>query len=417
MMTDTRGGDTPEPTRDIEPGPAEVAHRLDRLARTGNPDVLWPDVSRDRRIAAAHAITSAIGPALTGQPARLDHHDRPAIGIAAFVSGVGPLLGRWIADGLVTADPAVAHLLTTHLELGRARYAHLAIATGRLVTLLRDLGVEPIVLKGPHLATYYPEPGARMQSDVDLLLPSGARAAVETHLREAGWMVRRGPYDDRRVTWQPPDAPTLPTWLDRAGPDDPWTLDLHWTLDRARGALTARLGDATSVARTTIAIDRQAMTVLGHPDFLLFVASHASLGFDELQLCRLVDLVLATRATPDLWWEALAAARERRMPDLLFPSAALTARLAPGVVPTEVLRALRAAANPRMRSAVDAVDGGTLLHRDVRTLRQKLMWARHPTEILRTLVSLMAVRQPATWRRRLRLVAGRLWRGHAGRGG
>ena len=51
-----------------------------------------------------------------------------------------------------------------------ARFYHLLILTRRCVRLLRDAGIETVVLKGPGAAWYYPVPEHRPSGDIDLLL-------------------------------------------------------------------------------------------------------------------------------------------------------------------------------------------------------------------------------------------------------
>jgi hypothetical protein len=91
--------------------------------------------------------------------------------------------------GLLAAVPSPAQVL-----LGAAYYTsagHNALLAAELNALLADfrqVGVEPIVLKGMALgATLYPAPGARPVSDLDLLVERGQMAAVREVLSGRGY--------------------------------------------------------------------------------------------------------------------------------------------------------------------------------------------------------------------------------------
>jgi hypothetical protein len=93
------------------------------------------------------------------------------LGIAGSVAGVGALMGYWCESGAVRAEPAVRELLATHLEHGRRRAALLRSRLEPVLAALADRGVLVLVLKGTHTRyAYFPDPGTRITSDVDLLV-------------------------------------------------------------------------------------------------------------------------------------------------------------------------------------------------------------------------------------------------------
>ena len=56
---------------------------------------------------------------------------------------------------------------------------------------LTDVGLEPVVFKGPAVAARYPEPGLRPMDDIDLLLPRADHQRALGALDRAGWQVAR----------------------------------------------------------------------------------------------------------------------------------------------------------------------------------------------------------------------------------
>lgn len=107
-----------------------------------------------------------------------------ALEAAGSLDALGP-------DRTSLGDMADAFRMEAVLLLPRA----LALA----VRPLTDVGLEPIVFKGPAVAARYPEPGLRPMDDIDLLLPRADHPRALQALGRAGWRVTRpgagGHYD------------------------------------------------------------------------------------------------------------------------------------------------------------------------------------------------------------------------------
>jgi hypothetical protein len=93
------------------------------------------------------------------------------------------------------------------------------------VTPLTELGLEPVVLKGPAVAARYPSPGLRTFDDIDLLLPYAQHDAAVGALRSAGWeLVRKSARDHYDTVLRHPEGTGLllelhhglEAWYDRA---------------------------------------------------------------------------------------------------------------------------------------------------------------------------------------------------------
>ncbi len=77
---------------------------------------------------------------------------------------------------------------------------------------LTDAGLEPVVLKGPTLASRYPEPGLRPMDDIDVLLPKAEHPRALEALHEAGWQVARAhsaAFDLYDTVLTHPEVPSL----------------------------------------------------------------------------------------------------------------------------------------------------------------------------------------------------------------
>src|SRR5260370_13426704 len=220
---------------------------LARYATTRDARDLWPDVS----VAAFHLaqaeiarVTSAV---LADAPPPIERQlppdaDARALGVAASAAGMGPLLGFWCEAGRIAASPPVTDLLATHLEHGRRRAARMDRELERLLVPLVDGGIEVFVLKGTYTAhRYFPEPGAPPTAHIDLPVRPGPASAARRILRDLGF-VEPAPTAAASSHWTPPQAQAVRS-LELAHADNPWSVDLHVSLERTlRVGLTTALG-------------------------------------------------------------------------------------------------------------------------------------------------------------------------------
>ncbi len=125
-----------------------------RRALAGGADIGW---------AVSAASGHRIGPLLWR-----------ALGAAGSLDALGP-------DGAALGGMADASRMEALLLLPRA----FALA----VRPLTDAGLEPVVFKGPAVASRYPEPGLRPMDDIDLLLPQADHPRAIDALGHAGWQV------------------------------------------------------------------------------------------------------------------------------------------------------------------------------------------------------------------------------------
>jgi hypothetical protein len=252
---------------------------------------------------------------------------------AARRHGLGPMLWRALqaAGGVDTGDAALAEL-QRETDLWRARAQILgreAIALS--VEPLMELGIEPVVWKGPALATRYPEPGLRPMSDIDVIVPVDRHPDAIAALQRAGWRSvasHKRQYDTALLH---PSAPGFP-------------VEVHFSLDAWRHRpnrlrseeLWARRRpiDLWGVAAYGLAPDDEVVAVAAHAGKpwhgftrLLWATDLAVLADDadwtavkeraEIYDCRTVvavGLLLAARvgASPPWWLTELPAQGARR---------------------------------------------------------------------------------------------------------
>src|SRR5690242_864371 len=92
-----------------------VRERFDDAIRRRQRHWLWPEASVDGWHDALRQFETVIRAVLTDGSARQPLHGRPEeIGVAGYTSGVGPLLGAWLQQGVIAAPASVAEALDLH---------------------------------------------------------------------------------------------------------------------------------------------------------------------------------------------------------------------------------------------------------------------------------------------------------------
>jgi hypothetical protein len=364
--------------------PGEFARRRNEARRRGSPAWLWPEVPVERWTRAMRHISKAAADIFAGRPARLPGGDLMALSLAGYTSGVGPLLGWWFENGLLTAPAESGQLLQLHLKHARERATYTDAQSGRIVACLSDGGASPIVLKGGYTAhRYFPEPATRPASDLDLLVRPDRQKEAEAALAQAGLeCVSRG---RRESTWTPAGSAREPRslWLVRA--DDPWSVDLHHSLDLSAGpgAPALRLDAAEPFDEGAGALRR--------PLLLLHLAVHASGGLHSLTLLRMIEIILVVRRDfgddPAAWEEFTATAIRANGFGISFPALLMCERLAPGTIPRPVLGASAKLAPRRAKAIVEDLHPATAQRVDRDSVAEHFMWVSGLRALLRQLRS------------------------------
>ncbi len=378
---------------------SDVAQRLANWRRTGDPASLWPNVGPDQ-LTMAHSLiartTSAVlrGTARKPTLGEAGSCHRDAIGIAAFISGMGPLLGYWIEADLIDADEEISGLLHLHLQHSRERAARIHAAFLQLLERFNDGGLAPIALKGIYTSrSYFPEPGVRPIADIDLLVATEQRAEAEEALRAAGLVMYRSEKAEQ-TEWRLPDASKMVHSLELDHASNPWAVDLHTTVDkRYFWGLWASFGLRSYTSTIPWRVDGLSARVFAQPLLTAHLAQHAAYTIHELRLVRLVELVLVIRrdaAAGTFQWEALAALlADTKTARFVYPALELAERLVPGVIDPAFRGELAVVSTPRMRRVVDRIAASGMHLAGRGTLDERLMWACGSAELARNVADFL----------------------------
>ncbi len=341
---------------------SEIDARLARYAVTRDARDLWPEVGprvfRAAEAELARVIATVLGdgggPVTLRPPPGIEAR---ALGIAASAAGVGALIGHWYETGRIAADREVAGVFAIHLEHGRRRAGRLRAELERLLADLAERRIQVFVLKGAHTAyRYFPEPGTRVMSDIDLLVRPEDWEPAREGLRGLGFAEGTDPRHPEQSFWSPPDPGSVRS-LEYTDAGRPWSIDLHRSLDRTPFAgLTTTLGTPDFAAGEVWNEFGRRVRVLPQPLLLAYLALHASSHFYGMTQIRLVELVLVARrdfaARPEGWQAFVELVTRTRTGRFVFPALDLAERLVPGTVDPGVLEELAAAAPRRLRRLV-----------------------------------------------------------------
>jgi hypothetical protein len=351
-----------------------------RIARQrGTPAWLWPEVSPADWARALADFRQAIAAILTGKKARLSATDPLTISLACYTSGVGPLLGLWCETGVLKASAEIKAILALHLKHGREREKRVRAQAQRMVSALTKRGIPVIILKGADTAyRYFPVPEARPAADLDLLVPFDWSHAAEAVLADQA-LIRVG-RSARETTWADSRGSREPRSLWLVHCEDPWSIDLHSSLNFAasRGAAVVKLDAAKPFeSPERWALDPSAQ-LLSQPLLLLHLAVHSSGGLHSLTLLRMVEIILVIRrdaASGQLSWdEFVALAARTNGLGAAFPALRMCELLAPGTVPAAVLDKSGKALPDRARAVVDKLEPSTAHRVDRASVSEHFMW-------------------------------------------
>lgn len=357
---------------------------------TREPSALWPGLAERDRVAAAREIERVTRAMLAGTRGlcvdAAGELDEYALAVAAHTTGMGPLIGRWLLDGAISASPALTLRFSQQLASSRARHARIAREVLPALDALAARVPTVVALRGFHTArSFFDEPGMRRMADVDVLVAPDCIDAAESALRSAGFTPGGEALRPYKRDWLP--AGSLPR-IYSVELDDPrnrWSLELHASLDRIMhpGAVARLDGERDCIE--LVELEGREISVLREPLLAISLACHCSQELGASRLLRLYELVCVIRsdlAAKRLDWNALLAMLERTgAVRFAWPAFALAEELAPGTVDPRMLAMGSAASTWAARRTVERLvpAGGSL---DESGALRQAMWTRGPVSLL-----------------------------------
>ncbi len=379
---------------------AEIAARFRWARQQGHIAYLWPHVPVDAWRACLRETERVVGLVLSHHPDPVElvtppGADARAIGLAAFTSGTGPLLGFWLEQGRLSAEGELPALLRLHLEHNRRRARRMNAELQRALDVLAEAALRAVVVKASHTGpAYFPDAGTRPAADIDLIVPPAEAALAAQRLERAGYRLVKRQRHPWKSDWVPPDSPAGVRSLELTHADNPFTIELHGgALREFFGVRTLSL-DPLDERNTRWAPELHGSArVLVQPWLTAYLAAHASEELHQLQLVRIVELALVIRQDTErglLRGDALLALlRERDAVRFVYPALELVERLVPGTIDEGLRCALNASATPRMRRVLERLGPGTAQRLEGTSLDERFLWTRGPMEMLRRVLHML----------------------------
>jgi hypothetical protein len=365
--------------------PAELAALADRehdWDATGDATVLWPALNVSALQPAADDIGRAVSDVLQGRRASLasaDGGDSYAIGIAALLTGVGPLLGSWVESGQLDVSEPVARVLARHLTQSRRRMERIHAGLRPALVSLREHGVVPAVIKGMHTAhVYFDEPGVRPLADVDVVITPDELPRAEMALRAVGFTPCGAESPEKKRVWRPPCDDGLTRSFELWHARSTWKLEVHAGI--VFDHLTEYGVQLERHAMFDVRFDQLGVPVqvARQPLLLALLATHASGELTFARLLRLVEITLVIRrdrAAGLLDWSALETLLESAGAlRFAHPAFALVEQLAPGTVDARLLASTRRASTRRTLAVVREFTPTFPVLQGKTSLAQRVMW-------------------------------------------
>ena len=373
--------------------------------RTRDPRTLWPMLDPSTLEPAADAIGATVAAHLRGERSTLGDatgSDAYAIGIAAFATGTGPLLGHWVEQGTLDVSDSLALVLARHLEHGRRRVVRMTRGAWPAFESLLNAGITPTVIKGFHTAhVYFPEPALRPMADVDIVVAPDDIEKAELALRAAAFTpshVVERPY---KRDWYPPDDSPRIWSFEVFDARERWKLELH---DGANvGRITTfgfRPEDATRSGAPWQLNDLVLRAPI-QPLLTVILAAHLSVELYPRRLSRLIELVYVLRRDCGrgfFSWDAFETLLDSGGAHrFVYPALALVEKLSPGAVDEAVLTRCRRASTRLTRVVADGFTPTRPLLEDRRVIAERLMWIANPRDGIRYLARWLNPVRGGTW--------------------
>jgi hypothetical protein len=278
---------------------------------------------------------------------------------------------------------AQAKLKVTHqaqVQRNNAIYVQL----GEVLAVCQKQNLDPIALKGVHLAAcYYEEPALRPMNDIDLLFRPEELPAAEDMLQELGYGGKHkaadlGPGVTKHTsTFRRPDqeAQTPNPYLS-AGAGR--TVEPHTSLEESWFGLKVDITPGVQQRAETAILRGHSCRVLSAEDLLLHLCVHFCfhLIMGAPSMVQLTDLLIVTQAKK-LDWSTFTelAGRQRAVPYALA-ALKLASRLLAAPIPPEVTATLVQTTPANLRNYIESLDLPHILQRTqqkpLATLPQRL---------------------------------------------
>jgi hypothetical protein len=296
------------------------------------------------------------------------------------------LYRRLTAWGVVIPPRAMAKLAVTY-QAQQKRNAAIYEQLDAILAACPDYGLQPIVLKGAHLAAHcYAEPALRPMNDIDLLFTPAELPKAAEMLAALGYEGKHKPAElgagvtkhtstYRRATSANDGAtpnPYLSAQTDR-------TVEPHTSLEESWFGLKVDITPGVRERALVVAFGERSGRVLAAEDLLLHLCVHFCfhLIMGAPSLVQLTDLLVVAGAGTLNWSTFAERAMIQRAAPYALAALTLAHKLMAVPVPAATLTELKQATPPLLRRHVERLELADVLRRSqqkpLTTIPQRLL--------------------------------------------
>ncbi|HFC11840.1 MAG TPA: hypothetical protein ENJ56_03270, partial [Anaerolineae bacterium] len=326
---------------------------------------LFPPMNKSQQ--AVEAILSALRPSQTPdnwlawiEAQALDWND---IAIRAIVFGLAPQLYRRVADWQISIPPvAMAKLKVTHAAQAK-RAANIYQQLDRVLAACPEYGLQPIGLKGIHLAAkIYAEPALRPMNDIDLLFEPSRLPIAEKMLQELGY---GGKYKSAETG---AGVTKHTSTFKQAGAKDntpnPYLssknerrIEPHGLLEESWYGLKVNLTPGVRARAQQVVLANEPILVMAREDLLLHICIHFCFHLIEgaPSLVQFGDILAVTQAGGFDWQVVTDRAIDRRAAPFVLAALTLAQKILDAPISQTALTQLQAATPAKLRQHIDTL--------------------------------------------------------------
>jgi hypothetical protein len=291
--------------------------------------------------------------------------------VRAIVLGLAPQLYDRLRQWELAIPPRASAKLAVTYQAQVARSAAIFHQLAEILSHCRQLGLQPIALKGIHLAALvYPEPALRPMNDIDLLFAPEELVAAETMLAALGYRGKQkspeiGPGITKHTSTfrRGAEAEATPNpYLSAKGER---MVEPHGSLEESWFGLKVDVTPGVRQRAVGVTLADQPGRVLANEDVLLHLCVHFCfhLIMGAPALVQLTDLLAVTTRVPVDWTLFASRAHEQRAAPYALAGLTLARRVLAAPVPEASLTSLQAATPAPLRRRIERLSLADVLRR------------------------------------------------------
>lgn len=292
--------------------------------------------------------------------------------VRAIVLGLAPQLHHRLTQWQIALPPAASGKLIVTSKATAQRYQNIEAQLAEVLAACSIRHIQPIALKGVHLAAcYYAQPALRPMNDIDLLFTPADLPTAESILTELGYGGKHKSAElgagvtKHTSTFRRADAPTPTTPNPYLSTTNDRIIEPHVSLEESWFGLKVDITPGIWERAETAVLANYPCLVLSREDLLLHVCLHFC--FHLIQgapaMVQFTDILAITQKGGLDWRVFVERTREHRAAPYALAALLLAAKLLKAPVPTGPIQALSLLTPTPLRQRIEQFGLADILNR------------------------------------------------------